>query len=83
MKNINELLGKELNFETTLELVEKGNFIESAFATLIKSKPSLVDVVSLDQYSFLSPYLSETTLEEDLEKLAKVISEPLPFNSRV
>ncbi len=81
LKNINELLGKELNFETTLELVEKGNFIESAFATLIKSKPSLVDVVSLDQYSFLSPYLSETTLEEDLEKLAKVISEPLPFNS--
>jgi DNA helicase-2/ATP-dependent DNA helicase PcrA len=81
LKNISGLLGKDLNFETVLDLLEKSNFIDPAIATLIKNKPSLADMMGLEQYSFLSQYLSEVTLEEDLEKLAKVISEPPPFDS--
>jgi len=81
LKNINELLGKDLNFETVLDLLEKSNSIDPAFTTLIKNKSSLADIVGTNKYSFLSQYLSELTLEDDLEKLSKVISEPMPFDS--
>jgi len=82
LKNVNELISKELNFEALLDLVEKNTLIDSSFVALIKNKPTLTETMGRDEYSFLSTYLSEVTFEEDLEKLSKVISESLPFNSR-
>ena len=82
LKNVNELISKELNFEALLDLVEKNTLIDSSFVALIKNKPTLTETMGRDEYSFLSTYLSEVTFEEDLEKLSKVISESLPFNSK-
>lgn len=82
LKKVNELVSKELNFEALLDLVEKNTLIDSAFVALVKNRPTLTEIISRDEYSFLSTYLSEVTLEEDLEKLSKAISEPLPFNSK-
>ena len=82
LKNIAEAINKKLDFEALLELSEKNGLIDSAFSSLVKKHPSLPEIVSMNEYSFLSDNLHEESLEDDLESLSKLMSEPIEFDHK-
>lgn len=79
---IEEIVDKSLDFETVLNLLQKNNVLEGNFSNLIKSNPSLSELTSVDEYSFIAEHVNESTLEDDLEKLSKIIVEPIQFDPK-
>jgi|SRR3989338_4348341 len=77
---VNEIISKGLDVNSLLVLIERNNLIGAWVLDLIKSGPALSDVISRDEYAFLAEYLNEASLESDLEKISKLIAEPLPFD---
>ncbi len=75
-----EIISRGLDVNSLLALIERNNLIDAGVLTLIKSGPALSDVISRDEYAFLVEYLNEASLESDLEKISKLIAEPLPFD---
>lgn len=77
---VNEKVTKGMNIDSLLLLVEQNNLMDASILNMIKTGLALPDLTSKDEYAFLSEYLNEASLEGDLEKISKLISEPVPFN---
>ena len=77
---VNEKVTKALDIGSLLQFVDQNNLIDTLILNMIKNGSTLSDLTRKEEYAFVAEYLNETSLENDLEKISKLISEPVPFD---
>ncbi len=80
IKKCQKIINENLDFDDLLDFSKENNLLGDEVIKLFDTKISLEDILKIKKYEFLSDHIREEFLKEDLEKLTKIVSEPVEFN---